>query len=257
MSLTSGAGGGQAVAPFDFAGQPVRVFTDDQGEPWFVARDVCAVLELPNVSQAVSRLADDEKSTITSSDGGPDRLLVSEAGLYRLIFTSRRPEAEAFRRWVTHEVLPAIRRTGSYAAPAAPALPTEVDAAMLRQIAAAMEAKDQKIAALEPRAEVADRLLDATTDLSVADAAKVLSRSGVQIGRDRLFTVLSHLGWTYRGQGDRRWHVYQRAISGGWLSVLPGSHYHPRTGELVMDVPQVRVTPKGLQRLLTELTVAA
>lgn len=244
------------MVPFDFSGQPVRVLTDEHGDPWFVAADVCTVLDIANASDAVSRLADDEKGVGTTDTlGGPQQVrTVSEAGLYRLIFTSRRAEAETFRRWVTHEVLPQIRRTGSYSTQA---VPTEIDAGMLRQIAAAMEAKDQRIAVLEPRAEVADRLLDATTDLSVADAAKVLTRSGAQIGRDRLFTVLSHLGWIYRGQGDRRWHVYQRAIAGGWLSVLPGSHYHPRTGELVMDVPQVRVTPKGLQRLLTELTVAA
>lgn len=241
-----------ALAPFDFAGQEIRVVTDAAGEPWFVARGVCAVLDLPNVAQAVSRLADDEKGVTTDdTPGGRQQVTtVSEAGLYRLIFTSRRPEAELFRRWVTRDVLPQIRRTGSYMAPM-----SDRDRALA--LAHEVIALSERNAELEPKALVADQLLDATTDLSVADAAKVLSRSGAQIGRDRLFTVMSHMGWIYRGQADKRWRVYQRAIGGGWLSVLPGSHYHPRTGELVMDVPQVRVTPKGLQRLLAELRVPA
>jgi len=163
-----------ALSPFSFAGQQVRVVTDSDGEPWFMAVDVCTILDLPNVSQAISRLADDEKSTITSDEGGPDRLIVSEPGLYRLIFTSRRAEAEAFRRWIAHEVLPAIRKTGSYSV--APAnLPTEIDATMLRQIAAAMEAKDQKIAELEPKADLADTYLIAQGgNRKVREAAKLL-----------------------------------------------------------------------------------
>jgi anti-repressor protein len=238
-----------AVTPFDFSGEMVRVVADEHGEPWWFATDVCSVLDLPNVSQAVSRLADDERSTITSNEGGPDRLIVSEAGLYRLIFTSRKAEAETFRRWVTHEVLPAIRRTGSYGTSAVVAPFPEIGPAFLRQIAEAMEAKDQKIAELEP---IAGKLLNADGDLSVADAAKALTRAGVKVGAGRLFTLLSSMHWIFRDKGDNRWRVYQTAIDGGWMSVLPQSHYHPKTGVLVLDPPQPRVTPKGLKRLLCE-----
>lgn len=244
-----------AVVPFDFAGQQIRG-GDAGGQAVLVGKDVCDALGIVKYRDALAQLDEDERVSITvDTPGGPQVMTaVTEGGIWSLAFIARSPQVKPFRRWVTHDVLPAIRRTGFYSAPA---VPVAIDAAMLRQIAEAMEAKDQQIAVLTPRAEVADKLLDATTDMSVADAAKVLTRAGATVGRDRLFTVLSHLGWIYRAQGDRRWRVYQRAIAGGWLSVLPGSHYHPRTGELVLDVPQVRVTPKGLQRLTTELSVAA
>ncbi|MCD7810434.1 MAG: hypothetical protein LUG91_01075 [Ruminococcus sp.] len=93
------------------------------GEPWWVAADVCAVLELGNVSKALQRLDDDEKMTITSSEGHSGQRggaqcynIVNEFGLYNLILGSRKPEAKEFKRWVTHEVLPQIRTTGQYIA---------------------------------------------------------------------------------------------------------------------------------------------
>src|SRR5260370_21792270 len=107
---------------FDYRSAQVRVLMCDES-PWFVAKDVCAVLGLSDVSQAVhgkpSRgeegLDDDERGTcIVRTPGGPQSLLcVSESGLYRLIFKSRKDEAKAFRRWLTHDVLPAIRTTAT------------------------------------------------------------------------------------------------------------------------------------------------
>lgn len=96
----------------------IRTVVQD-GEPWFVAKDVCEALELDNVSRAVERLDDDEKgiTSIHTLGGEQDMLTVNEPGLYTLILGSRKPEAKAFKRWVTHEVLPAIRKTGRYAAP--------------------------------------------------------------------------------------------------------------------------------------------
>ena len=102
----------------------VRVVTID-GKPWFVGTDLCRALELENVTKALYTLADDEKqiielNTLTSSKGirkqrgNPNVNIVNESGLYRLIFASRKPEAEKFRHWVFHEVLPSIRETGSY-----------------------------------------------------------------------------------------------------------------------------------------------
>ena len=100
---------------FAFGDSLVRTTMKD-GEPWWIARDVCAVLDIKNPRDAVLDLDDDEKGVaITDTPGGPQEMTtVSESGLYSLIFRSRKPEAKAFRRWVTHEVLPAIRRTGGY-----------------------------------------------------------------------------------------------------------------------------------------------
>ena len=104
------------LIPFDFEGRQVRVVTDDQGEPWFVAADVCAALALPDTHKAVARLDDDEKdrNSIPTPGGMQDMTVVNEPGLYSLVLGSRKPEAKRFKRWVTHEVLPAIRKSGAY-----------------------------------------------------------------------------------------------------------------------------------------------
>jgi prophage antirepressor-like protein len=118
-----------SAVPFAFGSYQVRVVTDAQGVPWFVAADVCNALDLGNSRMAMERLDDDEKSTeLIPTPGGTQSLTtVNEPGLYSLIFGSRKPEARAFKRWVTHEVLPAIRRTGGYGAPStAPTLPPGV-----------------------------------------------------------------------------------------------------------------------------------
>jgi prophage antirepressor-like protein len=100
----------------------VRTLTRN-GEPWFVAADVCRVLELGNPSQAITRLEDDEKAnTLISNEGvrgNPNMTIINEPGLYTLVLGSRKPEAKTFKRWITHEVIPAIRKTGVYSAPGA------------------------------------------------------------------------------------------------------------------------------------------
>src|SRR5208283_3240477 len=104
-----------SLMEFSFKGQRVRPVLLD-GETWFVAADVCTVLEHTQPSKAVLRLDDDEKgvTTVPTLGGSQEMLVVSESGLYALIFSSRKPEARAFRRWVTGEVLPAIRKTDRY-----------------------------------------------------------------------------------------------------------------------------------------------
>lgn len=104
------------LVPFVFYGNCVRVHTDETGALWFVAKDVCECLELTDVSKTISLLDDDEKGTnsIRTPGGEQQMLVVSEPGLYSLILRSRKPEAKVFKRWVTHDVIPAIRKTGTY-----------------------------------------------------------------------------------------------------------------------------------------------
>ena len=94
----------------------VRV-VECEGEPWFVAKDVCECLELTDVSKTISLLDDDEKGTnsIRTPGGEQQMLVISEPGLYSLILRSRKPEAKAFKRWIIHEVVPSIRKRGLYA----------------------------------------------------------------------------------------------------------------------------------------------
>lgn len=110
------ASNGQAkVFTFNASNQNIRVQMKD-GEPWFVAKDVCAALGIVNHLDAIGRLDDDEKggSVVTTPSGDQTMKIVSESGLYNLIFQSRKAEAKAFRKWVTSEVLPSLRKTGRY-----------------------------------------------------------------------------------------------------------------------------------------------
>ena len=118
-----------SLLPFHYEGAQIRVLTDSQGAPWFIAADLCSCLGIRNPSDALSRLDDDEKGlgSTETLKGQQSLATVNESGLYALVLSSRKPEAKRFKRWITHEVLPAIRLTGSYAVPnlasTQPALP--------------------------------------------------------------------------------------------------------------------------------------
>lgn len=248
------------LAVFTYSDLDVRTVVRE-GEPWFVAIDVCAVLGIANARDAVNSLDEDEyelvPAAVVNTDARPQDLLnvINEPGLYSLILRSRKPEAKAFKRWITHEVLPAIRQTGRYEAQ--PAIPqTYADALQLAaNQARQLEAQAVQLAVAAPKADAWDHLASATGDYAVADAAKILSRHPlIKVGRDRLFTLLNREGWAFRRQLDNRWTVYQRAVDTGWITELASSHYHPRTGELVLDAPQVRITAKGLGELHKRLT---
>ncbi|PJK00191.1 BRO domain protein [Lysobacteraceae bacterium NML75-0749] len=116
------------IIPFDFEGQAVRVIYDEEGNIWFVAADVCRCLELGNTSMALARLDEDEQALITIEGftrGNNQVNVINEPGLYSLVLTSRKPEARRFKRWITHDVLPALRKTGHYQMPGHTAPPPE------------------------------------------------------------------------------------------------------------------------------------
>lgn len=129
---------------FDFNGNPLTATYDERGEPRFIASDVCKILDIGNIAQAVARLDDDEKgiTTVYTLGGSQDVLTVNESGLYSLVLTSRKKEAKAFKRWITHEVLPAIRKTGKYeVAPASQ--PSALEA--LKQIVNALDYQQRQL----------------------------------------------------------------------------------------------------------------
>ncbi|QWY84314.1 antirepressor [Gordonia phage Jalammah] len=241
------------LLPFNYEGHTVRTVVIN-GEPWFVLADLCKVLDIVNVGNVADRLDElNIRRADVENSRGQMRLtmIVNEAGMYEVVIRSDKPEAVAFRRWITGTVLPEIRRTGSFNA-ALPQTREERFAIALTEAGQMLAERDERIAELEPKAEVADRLLDASGDYSVKDAADVLTRAGIKTGQARLFAVLDHKGWIHRAKGDGKWRCYAHAIQTGYVAPLPQSHYHPKTGVLVLDPPQVRVTTKGLQRLLTE-----
>ena len=254
------------IIPFTFpeTGQPVRV-VGDHDAPLFHHGAVCKVLQPTNPSMAARMLDEDESVMLdlreitagqtalsefrAPATGNAEARFVTEAGLYTLVFNSKAPGAPGFRRWLTHEVIPQIRKTGSYGV--APREMTKLEA-----LQAAIESEQGRLAAearvaeLEPAATAWNVLASGDGDFSVADAAKILARDpAIKLGRGRLFTILAEQKWTYRQIADDRPRAMQTAIERRWLSELPQSHYHPRTGELVLDPPQVRITAKGLQEL--------
>ncbi|MEU5772618.1 BRO family protein [Streptomyces venezuelae] len=243
------------VFTFPETAQHVRSVMID-GIPWFVAKDVTDVLGLANGRDAVGRLPERMKSSVVISDGtpgNPNKTLIREFGIYRLIMRSNLPAAERFQDWLAEEVIPSLRETGSYSVePAAPALPQDYEEALVALLCKVREAKalESKVAELEPAAQSWNVLAAAEGDFAVGDAAKILSRDPqIKLGRNRLFTVLADYRWTYRQVGDNRVRAMQTAIETGRLSEIPMSHYHPRSGELVLDAPQLRVTVKGLHEL--------
>lgn len=136
------------VTPFNFDGQPIRVVTDDNGELWFPANEVCEVLGFGNPRDAVARHVDEDdvgkRDTIDNLGRKQLTNHVNESGMYALTFGSTKPEAKRFKKWVTSEVLPSIRRTGGYAAasqPEPPLLRDQIDAGIVLLRAAAEDLK--------------------------------------------------------------------------------------------------------------------
>nr|WP_322687091.1 Bro-N domain-containing protein [Nostoc sp. EfeVER01]MDZ7944330.1 Bro-N domain-containing protein [Nostoc sp. EfeVER01] len=123
-----------SLSVFSFESHEIR-FVGTADEPWWVASDLCVVLDIVNVSQAIAKLDDDEKLmyTLQISGQGRETLCINESGLYSLVLTSRKPQAKRFRKWLTSEVIPAIRKTGTYSAIAKPqpSLPSQAQKAKL------------------------------------------------------------------------------------------------------------------------------
>lgn len=117
-----------------------------ENEPWFVAADVCKALDIINSRDAVARLDDDERNTVVLTDGipgNPNKTVVNEPGLYALVLGSRKPEAKAFKRWITHDVIPSIRKNGGYIAGQETLSPEELMAKALLVAQKTIEEKDK------------------------------------------------------------------------------------------------------------------
>lgn len=189
----------------------VRVSTRD-GEPWFVAKDVCDALGIAKYRDAVSRLDPDERGSVLvdTLGGAQEASAVSEPGFYKLVMRSRKPEAKAFQRWVTHEVLPAIRRTGGYMAAKPDETPEETMARALRIADETMRRQRERIeslsgenAEMRPKALFADAVAASESTCLVGELAKMLRQNGVEIGQNRLFDWLRERGYLGKGGSNR------------------------------------------------------
>jgi prophage antirepressor-like protein len=247
-----------AITPFELPSGTVRFGQTADGTPYAVAADFAKAMGYGQASDATRLLDSTEKGQqIVQTPGGAQQMsVIFEDGLWELIFRSTLPGARAVKARVK-VILREIRETGRYEVTPAPAFQIPASFAEALELAARqareLEAATERVAELEPAAASWSALADATGDYSVADAAKILTRGGIPTGRDRLFATLQDLAWTYRQGTDGRYRAYQTAVNRGWLAELPKSHTHPRTGEAVLDPPQIRVTVKGLHELRLRL----
>lgn len=233
---------------FTYHQQQVRTVLIE-GEVWFVAADVAAALEYRMASDMTRRLDDRDKgyAKVRTPGGEQDMAVINESGLYDAVFRANTDKARDFRRWVTAEVIPSIRRTGSYST--APALSEdEIVHQALTISVRRVEELTAKVAELSVPASAWTELAESQGDYAVADAAKVLSRDpNISIGRDRLFTFMQGLRWVYR---DKGWRAYQTQVDTGRLvEKVSKPYWHEGRAEYVAATPTVRVTPKGLAEL--------
>lgn len=232
----------------------VRAVRGEDGEPMFVAKDVCAALNI--APTAASRLDEDEKGLrLTQTPGGEQNvLLVSEPGFYKLVMRSRKPEAKAFQRWVTHEVLPALRRDGGYMVARADETPEETMARAVLLAQATIDRQKSRIAGLEaeneemrPKALFADAVTASDGTCLIGEFAKMLRQNGVDIGQNRLFAMLRDDG--YLGKvGQNRNVPTQRSMELGLFRIKETAITHSDGHVTINRTP--KLTGKGQRYFL-------
>lgn len=250
------------IVPFEFGGEQIRTVTLESGTPAIVLTDIAKVLGYQSAKDAGRLLREHHKgwAKVPTLGGAQQMLVVTEQGFNRLVIRSKASNAEQVQDFITDEVMPQLSRTGSYAPVAAlPDLSTPEGVLMLAQTltktAEDLVAAKNEVAELAPKAGAWDDLASAEGDYEVADAAKMLARAGIETGQRRLFEQLRAARWTFRGSHGK-WRAYQDKVDAGLLAELPQWHFHPKTGEKVIDPPQVRVTVNGLEKLLATMKPA-
>jgi len=224
------------LIPFNYKSNQIRVINKG-GEPWFVLQDICKALEITNVGNVTARLDIDEKDIhyVDTPGGKQMMVIVNEPGLYNVIIRSDKPEAKQFKRWITHEVLPSIRKHGAYMTP------ETIEKVLLNpdtiiQLATALKEERQRRLALEPKAEAYDAFMDGSNLQTMNDVAKCLG-----IGRNKLFKFL-------------REHKIMRANNTPYQEYIDRGYFEVKEkpiqmGDSVINYAQTFVTAKGVDYL--------
>jgi anti-repressor protein len=238
---------------FSYEGNEVRTVQRD-GEPWWVLKDVCDILELSNPSMIAERLDDDEKVKVDpkqylGSRSNEPITIISESGLYNVIILSRKHEAKKFKRWVTHEVLPTIRKHGAYVTPTkleemmnAPDAWIKVLTA-LKEERAAKEYLQIQAETDKPKVIFADAVSVSDGTILIGELAKILKGNGVEIGQNRLFEKLRQDGYLIKRQGTDYNAPTQRAMELGLFRVKETAITHS-DGHVTIS-KTTKVTGKG------------
>ena len=235
------------ITIFNHLGNNIRVTTDEQGEPLFVLKDICDALGIGNTSRVADRLDSDDltlSKVIDNRGVQRETLLVSEAGLYEVIIRSDKPEAKAFRRWVTSEVLPSIRKHGMYATPATieemianPDIIIQL-ATTLKEERAARAQAEAEVEAQRPVAALGKAIETAEGDLTPSAFGKILSKTHKDMGPNKFCRWLLDNNFAFRN-GQGKIIPMQDAVNRGILILTE------RIDKAGKIRPQLLVTPAG------------
>lgn len=232
---------------FSFEGQEVRTVRSGQ-DIFFAAKDVCEVLEIKNVTQAIQRLDEDERSMFNIGRQGMTNF-VNETGLYSLILGSRKHEAKKFKRWVTHEVLPSIRKHGAYMTPETleqAILDPDFAIGLLTNLKNEQEKRREaelQIETQKPKVLFAESVETSKTSILIRELAVLLKQNGIDTGERRLYTWLRENGYLVRRHGSDRNMPTQRSMNLGLFEVKETPIHH-NSGDIKVG-KTTKVTGKG------------
>ena len=237
---------------FSYEGNNVRTIQKD-GDPWWVLKDVCVVLEIGNSRMVADRLDDDEKgvSIIDTLGGKQELTVISESGLYNVILLSRKPEAKQFKRWVTHEVLPQIKRHGAYlTTDKLEELMNDPDSWIKLLTVLKQDRKEKAQLQLQavkdkPKVVVADAVAVSDGTILIGELAKILKGNGIDIGQNRLFEQLRQDGFLIKRKGTDYNAPTQRAMELGLFKVKETAITHS-DGHVTIS-KTTKVTGRGQQ----------
>lgn len=251
-----------AIVKKSFVFNNVKIRTaiiDD--EPWFIAKDVCTVLEIQNVTDALNSLETDEKMTLDNTEGHSGQRggaqffnVINESGLYALIFKSRKPEAKAFRKWVTSEVLPTIRKTGGYTDMIPKDLPSalrayanevEKNQKLLAENSALQKSnlsKSLTITRNKPKVIFADAVSASSTSILVGELARILKQNGVNTGQNRLFVWMRENGYLIKNRRADYNMPTQKSMNAGLFEIKESVVNNPDGSIYVTRTPKVTGT---------------
>lgn len=224
-------------------------------EPWFVGKDVAEALGYKNTKDALAKHVDSEDKEILKSQNAtleniPNRgvTVVNESGLYSLVLSSKLPSAKKFKRWVTSEVLPALRKTGQYQVKELSG--QELMAKALIEAQSVLAAKDKQIELMKPKVVFADAVATSHTSILVGELAKILKQNGIDMGQKRLFAWLREKGYLIKRQGTDYNMPTQKAMDLGLFEIKEGSYVNGSGVNITTKTP--KVTGKGQQYFINK-----
>lgn len=243
---------------FNFNNKEIRTLAIE-GEPYFVGKDVADILGYQNGSRDINRHVDEEdrhKAMIFDGNQYKETITINESGLYSLILSSKLPKAKEFKHWVTHEVLPAIRKHGAYMTDAkAAAIVTDKGslADLLQQAAEQLKRKDIQIEQMKPKALFADSVAASDTTILIGELAKIIRGNGVDIGANRLFRWLREHGYLISRKGSDYNMPTQKSMELGLFKIIERTINQSDGSSRICKT--TKVTGKGQQYFVNKFVV--